>query len=100
MPFVSHRDVVARKQHMLNYPQNNHFVYAFPSCEVESCPEDANHIRSNNKLTGYKFTPMGEGTKMEWIQNIDVKGSIPEWIFRKSGVSMQLKTFGKMKQAM
>ena len=88
MPFISHRDVVVRKQQLVNYPEKNHFIYAFTSCEQESCPEIASHIRSNNKLTGYKFIPMANGTKIEWIQNIDVKGSIPEWIFRKQGVSM------------
>ena len=97
MPFISHRDVVSRKQHLTNYPEKGHFIYAFSSCEMESCPEEETHVRSDNKLTGYKFTPMSNGTKMEWVQNIDVKGSIPEWIFRKSGVSMQTKTFGLMR---
>ena len=46
MPFVSHRDVVARKQHLVNYPEKNNFIYAFSSCEMESCPEGKNHVRS------------------------------------------------------
>ena len=69
MPFVSHRDVVIRKQALMNFPSDGSHVYAFESCNKEQCPIDENYIRSDNKLTGYTFKPAPEvnGTKMEWI---------------------------------
>ena len=53
-------------------------------------------------MTAYKFCPAPEvnGVRMEWIQNIDVKGSIPEWIYRRSGQKMQVGVFNQMRAAM
>ena len=99
-PFVSTRDVVVRQQLMPNYPEEGKFAYAFSSCEHADCPEVDGMVRSANHLTGYRFSPdpNTSGTVMEWVQNIDVKGTIPEWIYRRSGVSMQVSVFNQMRQ--
>ena len=103
VPFIATRDVVVRQQLMPNYPSEGEFAYAFSSTEdLEQCPLVPRFVRSENHLTGYRFKPCPEvnGTSMEWVQNIDVKGSIPEWIYRRSGVSMQVNVFRQMISAM
>mmetsp|Transcript_1832 Transcript_1832/g.3207 ORF Transcript_1832/g.3207 Transcript_1832/m.3207 type:complete len:213 (-) Transcript_1832:99-737(-) len=99
LPFVSDRDVVVRQQSRENFPKEGSYVYAFTSCDHSDYPESEDFIRTSNHFTGYKFSPAPEmkGTWMEWIQNIDVNGGIPGFVFKYAGEKMQLKTFMQMK---
>ena len=101
MFFISTRDVVVRQQRMTDYPNAGEYMYAFSSCEHDQCPVVSNNIRSNNHLTGYKFVPApeGNGVRMKWDQYIDVGGSIPEWIYKRSGQKMQVDVFNQMRAA-
>ena len=99
IPLVGDRDVVVKEEQVENYPGDGIYCLAFTSCEHPEMPVRPNYTRASNHFTGYKFSPAPEinGAWMEWIQNLDVNGEIPAFVFRMAGEKMQLKTFQNMR---
>ena len=63
------------------------------STQHPSKPELPDVVRSDMKLNGFFFVPAPKvnGVKIVWIQNLDVKGSFPTWVFRQATIKMNLK---------
>lgn len=73
--FISKRDCLVKVQKRPNYPQQGEYTYAFTHHKDGKFPENANDmLRTDVKMTGYHFKPApdGQGTIVEWFQNIDV----------------------------
>ena len=90
IPMVANRDVLVRQESARDPCGPGTFAYAFSSCEHEGWEPKPGHVVASNHFTGYKFSPAPEvnGTWMEWIQNLDVNGSIPAFVFRYAGEQM------------
>ncbi len=56
------------------------------------------YIRVDRSDTLYRFTPMGDQTRMVWVQHTDPNGSIPGWLVNSLLVDIPIKSMEQLEQ--
>jgi hypothetical protein len=55
-------------------------------------------VRVDRSDTRYRFTPMGDQTRMVWIQHTDPNGSIPGWLVNSLLVDIPIQSMEQLEQ--
>jgi len=56
------------------------------------------YIRVDRSDTLYRFTPMGDQTRMVWVQHTDPNGSIPGWLVNSLLVDIPIRSMEQLEQ--
>lgn len=56
------------------------------------------YIRVDRSDTLYRFTPMGDQTRMVWVQHTNPNGSIPGWLVNSLLVDIPIKSMEQLEQ--
>lgn len=56
------------------------------------------YVRVDRSDTLYRFTPMGDQTRMVWVQHTDPNGSIPGWLVNSLLVDIPIKSMENLEE--
>lgn len=59
---------------------------------------DDNYVRVDRSDTLYRFTPMGEQTRMVWVQHTEPNGSIPGWLVNTLLVDIPVRSMEQLEK--
>ncbi len=70
--------------------------------ELNAVPQrrdaDEGLVRVDQSDTLYRFTPMGDQTRMVWIQHTEPNGSLPGWLVNSLLVDIPIKSMEQLEQ--
>ena len=68
--------------------------------DLSAVPErqkaDPDYVRVDRSDTLYRFSPMGDQTRMVWVQHTDPNGSIPGWLVNSLLVDIPIKSMEQL----
>lgn len=70
--------------------------------ELNAIPQrrdvEDDYVRVDRSDTLYRFTPMGDQTRMVWVQHTDPNGSLPGWLVNSLLVDIPIKSMEQLEQ--
>jgi hypothetical protein len=70
--------------------------------EMNAVPErrdvEDDYVRVDRSDTLYRFTPMGDQTRMVWVQHTNPNGSIPGWLVNSLLVDIPIKSMEQLER--
>ncbi|CAD8114368.1 unnamed protein product [Paramecium primaurelia] len=99
IPIVSTREWLQRRVLRYDFPYKGQICLLFYSVDLQEFPITKNPVRAHTEIAGYVFENTSSGTKITFVSNNDIKGSIPKLLVNHASAKGPFGWFGNLRKA-